>query len=121
MNCTITPSADESFIMIKVRGDINRHSAVQMNLEAHELGRRLRIRRYLVDATESRNTDNTLGTYEFAHSDMRRTEGVDLGARVAMLISAVDRSHDFVETTAINAGLNVRIFTDPDKAMQFPV
>jgi hypothetical protein len=52
---------------------------------------------------------------------MRRTEGVDLGARVAMLISAVDRSHDFVETTAINAGLNVRIFTDPDKAMQFPV
>jgi hypothetical protein len=119
MNYTITPSADGSFILIKVRGDINRHSAMQMNLEAHELGRQLQLRRYLVDVTESRNTDDTLDIYEFAHLDMRRTEGIDLGARVAMLVSPGDHSHDFVETTLYNAGLNGRLFTDPDKARQF--
>jgi hypothetical protein len=119
MNYTITPSADEKFIIIKVRGDINRHSAMQMNLETHELGRRLRIRRYLVDLTESRNTDTILNTYEFAYSDMRKTEGIDVGARVAMLVSPADHSHDFVETTLYNAGLNSRLFTDPEEAVRF--
>jgi hypothetical protein len=119
MDYTITPSADGRFITIKVKGDINRQSAMQMNLEAHNLGRQMQIRRYLVDVTESRNTDDALDTYEFSYADMRMMEGIDKGARVAMLVSPRDHSHDFVETTAVNAGLNIRIFTDPGKAKEY--
>jgi len=119
MDYTITPSADGRFITIKVKGDINRQSAMQMNLEAHKLGRQMQIRRYLVDVTESRNTDDALDTYEFSYADMRMMEGIDKGARVATLVSPGDHSHDFVETTAVNAGLNIRIFTDPDKAKEY--
>jgi hypothetical protein len=116
---TITPSVNEDFIEVKVKGDINRHSAMQMNLEAHEIGRRLRIRRYLVDATEARNTDDAIETYNFSYSDMQRMECIDKGARVAMLVSPDDHSHDFVATTLFNAGLSGQLFTDPEKAMQF--
>ena len=70
MNYTITPSSDGSHIRIKVKGDINRTSALGMNRDAHALGMKLNIHRYLVDITESRNTDSVLNNYEFAYRDM---------------------------------------------------
>ncbi len=119
MNYTLTPSADGTFITIKTKGDITRQSAMKMNLEAHALGQKLNIRRYLVDVTESRNTDSVANNYDFAYTDMTQTGQFDRSAIVANLVSPHDHSHDFVETVARNAGLHVRMFTDPKEAMQF--
>jgi hypothetical protein len=119
MNYTITPSADGMFIILKVKGNINRRIAMEMNLDAHALGKRLRVGRYLVDVTEARNTDPIGESYEFAYSDMQKREGIDKFALVATLVSPDDHSHDFMETVARNAGLNVKIFTDKDEAMRF--
>ena len=119
MNYTITPSADGTYIAIKVKGDIDRQSAMKMNLEAHALGKKLNVRRYLVDATESRNTDSVANNYDFAYTDMQQTDNLDRSAIVANLVSPNDHSHDFVETVARNAGLHFRLFTDPDGAMRF--
>jgi hypothetical protein len=35
------------------------------------------------------------------------------------VIAEGDHSHDFIETVAINAGLNVKLFTDWDQAIAF--
>jgi hypothetical protein len=119
MDYTITPSNDGTHIILKVKGNITRQTALQMNLEAHALGRQLQIRRYLVDVTESKNTDNPLEDYELAHSDMRQTEGIDKQAWVVALVSPGDHSHDFMETVSKNAGLHLKLFTDPVEAMRF--
>jgi hypothetical protein len=119
MDYVITPSSDGMYIIIKVKGNITRQTALQMNLEAHALGRQLQIRRYYVDMTESKNADEPLEDYELAHSDMRQTEGIDKQAWVAALVSPNDHSHDFMETVSKNAGLHLKLFTDPDDAMQY--
>lgn len=118
MSCEITASEDGRYILLEVVGEINRRTAMAQNLKAHALGRELGIRRYLVDVTRARNTDTALDDYEFAHRDMQ-TDGIDVGARVAVLVSPGDRSHEFVETVARNAGMNVRNFEDRDQALRF--
>jgi hypothetical protein len=67
------------------------------------VGRKMGINKYLVDVTKARNTDTVLGNYEFAYTDMKKTEGIDKYARVAVLVSPEDHSHDFVEIVARNA------------------
>ncbi len=119
MEYTITPSIDGMFITLKIKGHITRESATQLNLEAHALGKQLKIRRYLVDVTEARNTDTVTGNYDFAYSDMQKMEGIDKSAKVAILVDPSDHTHDFIETVTRNAKLNVRIFTDPEQAMRF--
>jgi hypothetical protein len=88
------------------------------NLEAHALGRELGIRRHLVDLTDSKNADSVLGNYNFAYEDMKQTEGIDAGVRVAVLVSPEDHSHDFVVTASQNAGLCVTLFRDRELAIQ---
>jgi len=116
MTYTITPSRDGRYIVLKVFGEINRRIAMKQNVEAHALGRKLGINRYLVDVTEACNTDTVQDSYEFAYKDMNGTEGIDRSARVATLVSPGDHSHDFIETVCRNAGLNVKLFTDPEMA-----
>ena len=50
---------------------------------------------------------------------MQKTEGINKYARVATLVSPDDHSHDFMETVARNAHLDVKTFTDPDQARRF--
>lgn len=119
MDYTITPSIDGMFIILKIKGSINREIAMRLNLEAHALGKQLHVRRYLVDVTEAKNTDTITGNYNFAYSDMQQMEGIDKRACVATLVSPDDHSHDFIGTVARNAGLNVEIFTDADEARRF--
>jgi hypothetical protein len=119
MHYEICPSEDESYITLVVKGEINRKIAMQQNLQAHALGKRLGINRYLVDVTEARNTDTTLDAYQFAYQDMHQTTGIDTKARVAVVTARGDHSHDFIETVARNSGLNVRLFTEWDQAMSF--
>ena len=66
-----------------------------------------------------KNTDSILGSFEFAYSDMINTEEIDKNPRGAILVSPFDHSHDFIETVLINAGLNVKLFRDPDLAKSF--
>lgn len=119
MDYTITPSEDGTYIYLKVRGEITREAAMQQNLEAHALGKQLKIRRYLVDVTEARNVDPAVQKYEFAYTDMQKSEAIDRSALVATLVSPHDHSHDFVETVSQNAGLRVKFFTDLGLALQY--
>lgn len=119
MPCEISLSADQKYVIMKVVGDMTRKSAVTWNTEAHALGRKAGVNRFLVDLTESVNVESPSRNYEFANRDMKTPPGIDRFARVVLVVSPNDHSHDFVETVARNAGLNVTIFRDRDKALQF--
>lgn len=67
--------------------------------------------------TESRNVDTISRIYEFAYEDMKTPEGIDKNARVALLVSPEDHSHDFVETVARNTGMDVTLFRDREAAI----
>jgi len=112
MEYTITSSNDGLFIILKAKGDMTGKQALQMNREAHSLGRQLHIKRYLVDATEARNVEMPSGNYHSAYSDMQNAEAFDKNAIIAAVVSPDDHSHDFVETVARNAGFRMRLFTD---------
>ena len=49
MDYKISPAETGDYIILTVRGTINRQTALQQDLEAHALGRELGIHRYLVD------------------------------------------------------------------------
>lgn len=118
MSYTIKPSEDGKYIVLKHWGEINSEIALTRNLEAHALGAELGITRYLVDGTEAENVDTVLKNYKFAYKEMKIPSSINQNARVAMLVSPEDQSHDFVETVLINAGLNVTLFRDRELAIQ---
>lgn len=118
MKHTISLSEEGTYVILTIFGEITRQRAMEMNREAHAFGREHGVRRYLVDVRECRNVDSVLGNYEFAYKDMQRTEGIDRNARVATLVDPGDHSHDFVETVARNTGLDVTLFTDPERAVR---
>lgn len=111
MPLSLSTSEDAKFIIMKITGDINRRIAIEYDLEAHKLGNELGINCYLMDLTESRNTDTVLDSYSFAYKDVN-VEEIDKTAIVALLVAQDDHSHDFIETVSKNAGLNVQLFRD---------
>ena len=118
MSYSVKPSEDGKYIILKHWGEIDRKLTTQRNLEAHALGAELGITRHLVDLTEAKHVDTVINTYEFAYKDMRLLPGINKDARVAVLVSPEDHSHDFVETVTRNAGQNVTLFRDRDAAIQ---
>lgn len=114
----IKPSEDGKYIILTVVGEITGQSAMEHNIAAHALGRELGINRYLTDLRQARNIDSVIHNYEFAYEDMDSPD-VDRTAVVAILAAPDDHSHDFVETVARNAGLNVTLFRDWDEAENY--
>lgn len=119
MDYSIAPSDDGKYILIVVRGEIDGQLAAKITQEAHALGRELGINRFLQDLTACRNQQTETQNYTFARKDLLRQEGLDYTARLAMLVSPDDPSHDFVATVAHNSGLDVRLFHDRDAAIKY--
>jgi hypothetical protein len=119
MEYLITPSRDGTFIILRVKGNISRQTAMQLNQEAQELGKQLQVKHYLVDVTAAKFTETTIATYELAYSDLRAPKGLAADSRVAILVHPKDESHDFLETVTRNADFSVKKFADPDQARRF--
>lgn len=118
MSCTMEASADRKYIVQTITNEITRELAIKYNEDAHALGKSLGINKYLVDLRKARNVDTTSNNYNFAYKDMQRDPFVDVFARVAVVVSPDDHSHDFIETVARNSGLDVTLFTDWEKAVE---
>lgn len=118
MEYNIALAENETYIVLTIRGEITREEAMQSNLEAHALGQKLGIHRYLTDARQARNRESVLEKYKFAYEDMKQTDEIDRRARVALLVSPEDHSHDFIETVSRNSGLDVTLFRDMEEAIE---
>lgn len=117
MDYSINASPDDKYVILNIKGNVTRRSMSPVVFEAHRLGHQLNVHCYLVDLLESRNIETVVDNYEFANVDMRYPD-IDQNACVAFLVSPEDHSHDFVETVSRNAGMDITIFTDRNKAIQ---
>jgi len=118
MSYEIYLSDDGKYIVTKHWGEITSELVIKRTLEAHAMGEKLGITRHLMDVTEARNIDSVTKTYKFAYKDIENVPQINLNARVAVLVSPDDHSHDFVETVTRNAGQNVTIFRDREAAIK---
>jgi hypothetical protein len=119
MTYTIQPSEDGNYIVMKIVGEITRESSLKPNLEAHAMGMKLGIHKYMVDATEARNVESPVANYQFAYKDMAQHPGIDPDAIAAFLVSPEDHSHDFIETLFRNSGQSATLFRDREQAIRF--
>lgn len=118
MSYTIYPSEDRKYIVLKHCGEMNSEFGMTRVMEAHKMGAEIGITRYLVDLTEAINVDPAPKSYTYAYKDFETPTGIKRNARVAMLVSPEDHSHDFVETVLRNAGHNVTLFRDRESAIK---
>jgi hypothetical protein len=118
MNYSIKPSDDGDYIILKVYADFNGIDMSKYIKELHAVGKELGINRYLGDVREARNLDTVADNYEFAYTGIKEG-GIDLFAKVAILASPGDHSHDFVETVLVNAGQKVMLFYSLDEALEY--
>ena len=117
MYCTISPSRDRKYILMKYNGDINTKMAIDPIIECHTLGKQLNIQRYLVDVTNANNVGAVLDSYHFACRDIQLRNGIDTPAIVVVVASPDDHSHDPAEPVFNNPDLNVKLFQDIDVAL----
>lgn len=119
MTYTIGPSDDGNYVVIRVQGDITRKDCITWISEAHSLGRSLGLRHYLTDLRKARNTDSNAENYRLINTDLSRTPGIDLSARVAVVVSPGDDSHNFIEVMARSGGQDVTVFNSLELAKRF--
>lgn len=111
-------SADKRYVYTKITGPVDAASMLACVLAAHQLARQAGINRHLMDMTEAYNHLSTLQNYQFAYNDMNHSD-IDRLARIAMLVSPDDHSHDFLETLSRNAGRDVTLFTHREDAERY--
>ncbi|MEO8232119.1 MAG: hypothetical protein ABI638_07535 [Ignavibacteriota bacterium] len=118
MNYEIKLSDSGKYIIVTVNSDMTRALAEQVGLEATHLARKKNINLFLYDLRNSTNRESVNSNYIFAKQDVNRIEP-DYSNKIAMLTSPNDKSHNFVETVLRNAGHNVLIFRDKEKALEW--
>jgi hypothetical protein len=104
-------SPDRDFVILTVRGEITAAAAIEFNREQHLLGVKSGVSRYLTDLYDCRNVDTVTNNLDFALHGMADA-AVDKNARVAVLVSPGDYSHDYLEGAFRCAGLDVVFFTN---------
>jgi hypothetical protein len=119
MKCTNVVSDDGQYIISTITGDFTAKEILAAALEAHKLAAERGITRQLVDATGARNVDSAFGNYDFAYADFPAAVAINKRLSVAILVRPGDRSHDFPETAMRNAGFNVALFRERDRAIAF--
>lgn len=116
MEFDIQVSKDGSYIVVRVSGSISRKSAGEFARPVQEKSAALGIYRVLFDVRQARNIETVSGNYFYAYEDIQDI-GLDKRIRSAILVSADDHSHDFVETAIRNAGYNTCLFRDEAAAI----
>lgn len=118
LTCDISLAENGRYIVLKYVGDVDRVTILSNTIRAHEIARAAGVDRFLVDMTEARNVESVTGNYRFANSDLADPR-IDRFARVAVLVSPDDHSHDFAVTASQNAFVRVRLFTDRGLAEEY--
>ena len=120
MEISLTVSEDQKYIVLLGKGEIKSGdpgTLIQPLIEAHELAMKRGIRNILVDVTEARNTLGVFDNYDIVTRRIAQKPAVDRYARVVLLVSPNDHSHDFTETVARNVGFNLTLYRDRGQAL----
>lgn len=116
MQYEVTVSVDKMFVWQLPQEDITMELAYKMSQDALRLARSQNIRRFLSDVRGKRNISDILQNYEFAYRDVE-VIGYQRDDKIAVVHDADDHSHDFIETASVNAGYQVKLFTQLQAAI----
>lgn len=118
MDYLIETSEDGKYLRIAIKANVTTEIAYKWTDELVELTRNTGIKKYLFDSRKAKNISNVSDNYRFSY-DMVSKLKLDKSIREAILVSPGDHSHDFIETTKINAGYDAKIFTDESEAIKW--
>ena len=118
MNYKISIPSSGQYVLCKVHEVVTVELSRQFIIDTHRLGCERNIMRFLFDVRGHQNIEEPHKIYKFTHEDMGVLK-LDKTARVAILVSPDDRSHDFVETVNLNAGHNIKVFREKKDAISW--
>jgi hypothetical protein len=118
MSYEISIAKSKKYIVCRVRQAVTAELSRQFSIDVERLGRERNILRYLFDVRGYPNIEKLHKTYTYTYEEMRDLNFAR-SARVAILVSPDDQSHDFIETVNRNAGYNVRVFREEDAAISW--
>jgi hypothetical protein len=118
LDYSIKISDSGKFLRVVAETDITVEISRNWISELVELSKHIGVINYLFDARTRKNISNITDNYNFSYKDINQLN-FDRGCRAAMLVDPEDHSHDFIETTMINAGYNSKIFFDESEAVKW--
>ena len=111
-------SVGGKYFRINAKVDVTTEIARSWLSELANYSRESGVHNYFFDVRNVKNISNVTDNYNFAHHDVSSLN-IEKTGRHAILVSPDDHSHDFIETSMLNAGYNVKIFHDEDQAINW--
>lgn len=109
------------YIICELNGDIDRTGAQVFIKSMFELGSQTGISLIVIDARNARNTmgpfENHFVMYKDMQSAIKELQSNISKLRMAVIVDPEDKSHNFVETLAYNAGYRFKLFQDEEAAL----
>ncbi len=115
MDYTVRIAANGKYVETLLHSPVTKDLALQSQADANELAARHDLDRFLVDVRGMPKLISSLEDVVVA-KELPQT-GLSLLSRIAVLRSPNDNQHDFIETTAQNRGIILRVFKDEDAAI----
>ena len=116
MNYKTFLSQNGDYVICEVTGLIAQENSREFTEASNRLLSAANVKRLLTDVRNATNALSVSQNYKYAYKDMGDLN-LQRDIRSAILTNEGDRSHDFIETVAQNAGYNVRIFSDEQTAI----
>jgi hypothetical protein len=118
LNYSIEISSNGKYYRITGIVDVTVEIGREWMLDLVALSKESGIKAYLFDLRNVKNVSNLVDNYGFSYKDISKLK-VDRIAPHAILVDPDDDSHNFIETTMLNAGYNARIFFDESDAIKW--
>ncbi len=115
MDYTIGLTEDGKVVRTVVHVPITPELQVRFSEASIELCKEHGCWRILSDVRNVANVSGAVDQFLLANEDVP-TVGLERQARIAILVSENDHSHDFIETVLRNSGADCKIFTDEETA-----
>lgn len=106
---------DLDIIRGRLQGMLDAAVAKSVANELAQLVRKHGCHRFLNDLREAQVTSSTLDLYSIPR--VVKEAGVPGGLKRALVVAEITSDFDFLETTSVNAGNQLKLFTDPDAAL----
>jgi hypothetical protein len=118
MDYSIEVSENGNYLRVVTEVDVTVEMAREWVSRVVELGLEKGISKYLFDVRKGKNISDIAENYNFSYNDIPHLN-VDRASRHVILVDPKDHSHDFIETTMMNAGFNVKIFFEESEAAKW--
>jgi hypothetical protein len=105
----------QDIIMGRVRGRLDAAVARNVATDLARLVGEHGCRRLLMDLRGAQVTSSTLEIYSIPR--VVKEAGVSGGIKRALVVAEITQDFEFLETTLVNAGNLVKLFTDPEAAL----